>query len=60
MICSFTYPFVIELVKFFGEFDNYHLQVQANSKKLYKKPDAIFSIYGRNEIMPRHFFKILT
>ena len=25
---------------------HYHLQVEANSKKLHKKTDAIFSIYG--------------
>ena len=29
-------------------------------KKLYKKTDAIFSIYGRNGINPWHFFLILT
>ena len=29
-------------------------------KKLYKKTDAIFSIYGKNEIIPWHFFWILT
>ena len=33
-------------------FPHYHLQVQANPKKLYKKTDAIFSIYGRNRINP--------
>ena len=36
---------------------HYHLQVQANPpKKLHKKTDAIFSIYGKNGIMPWHFF----
>ena len=25
---------------------HYHLQVQANSKKMHKKTNAIFSIYG--------------
>ena len=35
---------------------HYHLQVQANPKKLHKKTDAIFSIYGENGIMPWHFF----
>ena len=29
-------------------------------KKLYKKTDAIFSIYGKNGINPWHFFWILT
>ena len=37
---------------------HYHLQVQANpKKKLHKKTDAIFSIYGKNGINPWHFFK---
>ena len=35
---------------------HYHLQVQATSKKLHKKTDAIFSIYGKNRIIPWHFF----
>ena len=35
--------------------DNDHLELQANPKKLYKKTDAIFSIYGRNGIIPWHF-----
>ena len=29
-------------------------------KKLYKKTDAIFSIYGKNGIIPWHFFLILS
>ena len=29
-------------------------------KKLHKKTDAIFSIYGKNGIIPWHFFWILT
>ena len=29
-------------------------------KKLYKKTNAIFSIYGKNGIIPWHFFWILT
>ena len=34
-------------------FIHYHLQVQANLKKIVqKKGDANFSIYGRNGIMP--------
>ena len=41
--------------------EHYHLEVQANpQKKLDKKPDAIFSIYGRNGINPWFFFLILT
>ena len=40
---------------------HYHLQVQANSKKkLHKKTDAISSIYGKDGMIPWHFFKILT
>ena len=35
---------------------HYHLQVQANPKKWHKKTDAIFSIYGKNGIIPWHFF----
>ena len=31
---------------------HYHLQVQANPKKIAPKRDAIFSIYERNGIMP--------
>ena len=31
---------------------HYHLEVQANSKKMAQKTDAIFSIYGRNGIIP--------
>ena len=31
---------------------HYYLEVQANPKKLDKKNDAIFSIYGRNGIIP--------
>ena len=38
---------------------HYHLEVQANPKKLYKKSDVIFSINGRNGIIPWHFKKIL-
>ena len=30
---------------------HYHLQVQANHKKIVQKNDAIFSIYGRNGII---------
>ena len=29
-------------------------------KKLYKKTNAIFSVYGKNGIIPWHFFWILT
>ena len=36
--------------------NHYHLQVQANSKKIVQKNDAIFSIYGKNGIKPWHFF----
>ena len=36
---------------------HYHLQVQANPKKIVQKNDAIFSIYGRNRINPWHFFE---
>ena len=35
---------------------HYHLEVQANPKNRNKKTDAIFSIYGRNGIIPRHLF----
>ena len=35
---------------------HYHLQVQANPKKMAQKTDAIFSIYGKNGIIPWHFF----
>ena len=31
---------------------HYHLEVQGNPKKCKKKPNAIFSIYGRNGIIP--------
>jgi hypothetical protein len=32
------------------------LEVQANPKNMAQKTDAIFSIYGRNGIIPWHFF----
>ena len=35
---------------------HYHLQVQANPKKIPQKTDGISSIYGRNGITPWHFF----
>ena len=35
---------------------HYHLELQANPKKIVQKTDAIFSIYGRNGIIPWHFF----
>ena len=31
---------------------HYHLQVQANPKKMAQKTDAIFSIFGKNGINP--------
>ena len=31
---------------------HYHLEVQANPKKIAQKTDAIFTIYGRNRIIP--------
>jgi hypothetical protein len=31
---------------------HYHLEVQANPKKMPQKTNAIFSIYGRNGIIP--------
>ena len=34
----------------------YHLEVQANPENSVQKNYAIFSIYGRNEIIPWHFF----
>ena len=37
--------------------EHYHLQVKANSKKLHKKTDGIFSIYEKNGIIPWHFFE---
>ena len=40
--------------------NHYHLQVQANPKKMAQKTDAIFSIYGKNGIIPWHFFQILS
>ena len=39
---------------------HYHLPVQANQKKIVQKNDAIFSIYGKNGVIPWHFFWILT
>ena len=36
--------------------NHYHLEVQAKPKKWHQKTDAIFSIYGRNGIIPWHFF----
>ena len=39
---------------------HYHLQVPANPKKIAQKTDAIFSIYGKNGIIPWHFFQILS
>ena len=39
---------------------HYHLELQSDPKKLYKKTDVIFSIYGKNGIIPWHFFLILT
>ena len=39
---------------------HYHLEVQANPQKMAQKIDAIFSIYGKNGIIPWHIFKILT
>ena len=39
---------------------HYHLEVQANPQKMAQKTYAIFSIYGRNGIIPWPFFKILT
>ena len=41
-------------------FVHYHLQVQANPKKMAQKNDAIFSIYERNGIIPLHLFQILS
>ena len=38
---------------------HYYLEVQSNPKKWHKKTDAIFSIYGKNGIIPWHFFLIL-
>ena len=35
-----------------AEHKHYQLEVQANPKKIVQKNDAIFSIYGRNEIIP--------
>ena len=39
---------------------HYYLEVQANPPKIAKKADAIFSIYGENGIIPRHFLLNLT
>ena len=36
------------------EFVHYYLEVQANPKKIAHKTPAIFSIYGRNRIIPWH------
>ena len=35
---------------------HYHLEVQATPQKMHKKNDAIFSIYGKNGIIPWFFF----
>ena len=36
---------------------DYHLELQANPKKIVQKTNAIFSIYGRNGIISWHFLK---
>ena len=40
----------------------YHLELRDNPPKIGQKTDAIFSIYGRNGIVPWYiyFFKILS
>ena len=54
--CTFMFAILIEIgIEF--EYVHYHLQVHPNpKKKLYKKTDAIFSIYGKYRINPWHFF----
>ena len=55
--CPTIVVFLTTLLKTDCLYVHYHLQVQANQKKkLYKKTNAIFSIYGKNWIIPWHFF----
>ena len=41
-------------------FDTITYKSSLTQKKLYKKTNAIFSMYGKNGIIPWHFFWILT
>ena len=49
---------LVQYVLNVGLIKHYHLHYKATytPKDIQKKTDAIFSIYGRNRIIPLHFF----